>query len=138
MKNGTLSSSGKKFTAEEIADIQGTKQFRDRYGKYLRKSMRPPQTMIQLLDDWFVKYKVTASDGERPAKGRLDPVHQVPLFTQETKQAVENCKEKAVHLTDPFPLEDMYFKILPNPNPPINTAKTAAEAVVLAPKNKRN
>jgi len=31
---------------------------------------------------------------------------------------VECCKEKAQHLSDPLPIEDMYEKILPNPNSP--------------------
>ena len=35
-----------------------------------------------------------------------------------TKDAIVNCKEKAQHLQDPFPLEQMYDTILPNPNSP--------------------
>ena len=118
LKDGSLSASNKKHSAADIADLKGTKVFRDRYGKFLRKSLWPPETMVQNLDDWFCRYKVTASDpiGGRPAEGRLDPIHGVPLFTHETKEAVENCKEKAKFLTDPFPLEDMYDRILPSPN----------------------
>jgi hypothetical protein len=60
---------------------------------------------------------VTASDPDKnPACGRLDPARGIPLFTSDTKSAVENCKEKAIYLVDPLPLEDMYDSILPNPN----------------------
>ena len=38
------------------------------------------------------------------------------LFTADTKTAVLNCKEKAKHLSDPLPLEEMCYKMLPNPN----------------------
>ena len=59
---------GKKHTAQDIASLKTTKYFRDRYGKYLRKRSHQPNTMIQRLDDWFCKYKVT-SNGGRPARG---------------------------------------------------------------------
>jgi len=117
LKNGTLSPTGKQYTTEEISDLQLTKFFCVRYGKYLRKRLREPNTMIQRLDDWFCKYKVTSSDPDlRPARGRLDPYHNIPLFRKETKEAVRNCKEKATHLSDPMDIEEMYDKIPPNPN----------------------
>jgi len=72
--------------------------------------------MILRLDDWFCKYKVTSSDPNRSAQGRVDPCHNVPLFTQDTKGAAENCKEKAIHFSDPMSLDDMYDVIPPNPN----------------------
>mgnify|MGYP007080396730 CR=1 FL=1 len=63
-----------------------------------------------MLDDWFCKYKVTATNPDKPACGRLDPVRLVPLFTEDTKAAVENCKEKAQHLSDPLPMDQMHQK----------------------------
>ncbi len=116
MKKGTLSSNGKPFTDKQIDDLKGTKQFRDRHGKYLRKRLRSPETMRQAIDNWFCTYKVTASPGSRPGRGRLDPLHKVPLFNHETKDAVENCKDKAEFLTDPLPIEKMYDRIAPSPN----------------------
>jgi len=116
MKKGTLPSNGKSFTDQEIDDLKGTKQFRDRYGKYLRKRLRLPETMRQAIDNWFCRYKVTVSPGSRPGRGRLDPLHKVPLFKHETKVAVKNCKEKAEFLSDPLPIEKMYDRIAPSPN----------------------
>jgi len=116
LKTCTLSAKGKCYTDTEIGDLLGTKVFRDRYSKYLRKSLHPPQTIVHNLDAWFCRYKVTASIGSRPAEGRFDPFRQCPLFTPETKDAVTKCKEKAEFLSDPFPLDDMYDEIHPNPN----------------------
>ena len=117
LKNGTMSPTGKKYTSEEIAGLKTSKLFRERYAKYLRKVIHQPATIQQNLDDWFCKYKVTSSDPEnKPAEGRLDPIRMFPLFTVDTKPAVEACKDKAQYLSDPLPLEDMYDKILPNPN----------------------
>lgn len=73
--------------------------------------------MIQNLDGWHCKYKVTATDPEdRPARGRLDPVHQVPLFSEETRNTVRNCQDKAEYLSDPLPLEQMYDTMPASPN----------------------
>jgi len=72
--------------------------------------------MIQLIDDWFVRFKVTASEGSRAARGRLDPRTQMSLFKAETKDAVEECKKKSQYVSDPLPLQDMYLTIPPNPN----------------------
>jgi len=117
LKDGSLSSKGHKCTSDEIADMKGSKIFRKRYSKYLRKQLHSAETIVQNLDDWFCKYKVTSSDPDtRPARGRLDPVRMVSLFTPETKTAVENCKLKAKHLTDALPLKDMCDEIAPNPN----------------------
>ena len=107
LKSGKFSK-GHKCTSSEIADLKSSRQFRDRHAKCLRKQMHPPQTMIQKLDDWFCKCKVTSSEPEtRPARGRLDPVRMVALFTADTKAAVENCKLKAKHLKDPLPLHQV-------------------------------
>ena len=116
LKEGTLSSDGHKYSSEEIAEMKGTKMFRDRYSKYLRKELCSTQTTIQNLDDWFCKHKVTSSDDTRPAGGRLDPVRMVTLFAADTKSAVANCKLKAQCLSDPLPLAEMCDEVLPNPN----------------------
>ena len=114
LKKGTL---GRKVHSDQdIAQLRCTKIFRQRYSKYIRKLIRPAETMTQLIDDWFVRYKVTASPGSRPAQGRLDPRTKVPLFTEDTRPAVENCKEKAWYLSDPLPLEQMYHVVPANPN----------------------
>jgi hypothetical protein len=86
--------------------------------KYLRKEIRPPHVMCQMLDDWFARFKCTASsDSNRPAMGRLDPQSKnEPLFTVETKTALLNCNKKSHYLQDPLPLEQMYEVISPNPN----------------------
>jgi len=68
------------------------------------------------LDNWFCQFKVTSSDSSCPAGGGLDPVRLEPLFAIDTKSAIENYKNKATHLSDALPLNEMYNKILTNPN----------------------
>jgi len=116
LKNGTLSRTGRKHSSEEITDMKRTRVFRDRHSKHLRKKLHGEATVIQMLDDWFCWYKVTSSNGSRPAQGRLDPNRLETLFTPDTKIAIENCKEKAQCIADPLPLEDMHHEVLPNPN----------------------
>lgn len=97
--------------------MQAGKLFRERHSKYLRKVINQPETIQHNLDAWFEKYKVTSSDPiNKPAGGRLDPICMITLFTEETKSAVDACKEKAKYLSDPYPLEQMYDRIHPNPN----------------------
>jgi len=43
LKNGTLSTT--KYSEDEIIDLKNTKVFRQRYGKYLRKEIRPPMAI---------------------------------------------------------------------------------------------
>ena len=98
LKEGKMSSTGHRYSSSEIADLKSSRLFCDRYSKYLWKKLHPAQTIVQNLDDWFCKYRVTASPNKRPAHGRLDPVRMVSLFTADTKGAVENCKLKAKFL----------------------------------------
>ena len=118
LKEGTLSSTGKKYTDEDIAELKRTKLFRQRYAKHLRKVIRPPNIINERLENWFVRFKCSASPGAALPLGRLDPITKEPLFTAATKDAVMNCKDKSKYLQDPLPFEDMYDEILPNPNSP--------------------
>jgi len=114
LKDGTLT--GKKHTDDDIAELKSTKYFRQRYAKYLRKEIRKPNVMCDRLDEWFVRFKCTASEGSAAALGCLDPMSGEALFTADTKTTIMNCKEKSIHLQDPLSIEEMYDVILPNPN----------------------
>lgn len=115
LKEGTIG--GRKHTDQDILCLKLTKHSRQRHSKHLRKEMRPPTTMSNMLDEWFVRFKCTSQDGPPPL-GRLDPTTNETLFTPETKIAIKNCKEKAQCLQDPLPLEDMHCVIQPIPNLP--------------------
>ena len=116
LKEGTLST---KYTDDEIAKLKSTKVFKQRYDKYLRKEIRPPNVMCGMLDDWFDQFKCSSSsDSSRPARGRKDPITGDTLFTSDTKGTVEECKKKSIHLQDPLPLDQMYNVIQPSPNAP--------------------
>ena len=96
--------------------MKATKVFRQRYGKYLRKEIRQPLLLRQMLDDWFDTYKCSAGNPLRPARGQLDPLTGDTLFTSKTREAVLNCKDKAAYVQDPLPLDQMYRVIPPSPN----------------------
>ena len=113
LTEGTLST---KYSEEEVREMRGTKAFRQRYDRYLRKEIRPPHIMCGMLDDWFDRFKCSASEGSRHARGRRDPLTGATLFTGETKEAIRLAKVNAKYLQDPLPLEQMYFVIQPNPN----------------------
>jgi len=117
LKEGSLST---KYTDEDIVDLKQTKTFRQRYGKHSRKEIRPTNILCTMLDDWFERFKCTATTdpNTRPARGRKDPVSGDMLFTPETKPMVEECKKKATYIQDPLPLEEMYDVIKPNANSP--------------------
>lgn len=115
LKDGSYS--GTKLTDADILELKLTKYFRQRYGKHLRKEIRPAETMRQRLEDWFGRFKCSATEGSiTPALGRLDPTTKETLFTADTKTAIINCKEKAEYLQDPLPIDQMYHVIMPNPN----------------------
>jgi len=113
LKNGSTSTT---YLDDNIADLRASKQFKQRHDRHLRKEIRPPLVMQQLLGDWFDRFKCSTSVVTHPARSRLDPLAGDTLFTSETKEAVLNCKEKACHLQDPLPLDQMYQEMPPGPN----------------------
>ena len=116
LKDGRLS--GKKYSDDDIAELKSTKYFRQRYSRYLRKEIRSPNVIREKLDEWFVRFKCTSTEGSLPAGGRHDPITKEALFTSETKTAVLNCKETCQYLQDPLTLEEMCDVIPANPNSP--------------------
>jgi len=105
-----------KHSEEEVREMRGTKAFRQRHDRCLQKEMRPPHMMCGMLDDWFDRFKCSASEGSRHARGRREPLAGAILFAGETKEAIRLAKANAKHLQDPLPLEQMCFVIQPNPN----------------------
>jgi hypothetical protein len=114
LKNGTLN--GKLHSETDIAELQATKKFRQRYNKYLRKEIREAQTIATNLHQWHAKYKVKASEGATPAEGELDDHTGQTLFTTATRDAVINCQHNAVYLQDMLSQEAMYRELKPPPH----------------------
>ena len=56
--------------------------------------------LVANLDRWFVKFKVTASEGKAPGQGPLNPANGQAPFTPETKGAIEEVKNKAQFIFD--------------------------------------
>ena len=70
----------------------------------------------QNLTNWHIWFKVEASKGEPEGKDRLDPKTGYSLFTQDTKLAIQNAKEKAEHISDPDDIETKYRIVKPSKN----------------------
>ena len=92
LKNGSLNH--KQHTDDEINKLRKNySAWNKSYAKYIRKTIHPPCLIQQNLIEWFIKYKVHASEGSEPGRGRLDPKTGWNLFTEKTKSAVENAKK---------------------------------------------
>lgn len=91
LKTGTLSG---KHSDDEISQLKATKVFKERCDKCLRKQIRSPNVMCDMLDDWFDQHKCSSSNMLRPARGRRCPISGDTLFTADTKTTVEECKKR--------------------------------------------
>jgi hypothetical protein len=100
-----------KWSEREVSEKLYTKEFRNKYQKYLRKIIRSKETIIIRLENWHVEFKCTASPGKPAARGRKDPVSNLPLFTSDTRKAVFNAKKNAGEIQDPLPIDEMYVAI---------------------------
>jgi hypothetical protein len=106
LSDGTLN--GTKLSWAEINELRGTARWNRNYAKFLKKIIYPETVLLANLDRWFVKFKVTASEGKAPGQGRLNPANGQTLFTPETKVAIEEAKKKAQFILDVLTLEEIY------------------------------
>ena len=114
LRAGNMGRDKKPLSDQDILDIEMSKDFRKKYGKFLMKKIRPPDVIRQKLEEWFCNYKVDSSDPiERPGRGRPDPITGKKLFTVDTKTALEEQKKNAAHIQDIVPVQDMYRVIPP-------------------------
>lgn len=116
LKNGTMSRTRTKYTAADIDMMMVDGTFKDRYEKWLRKEIYDPETMKARLDNWFIKYKFSNSQGKEPGHGKRDSKTGKLLFTSDTKLAVENAKEKCNYVSDYLPIDQMYTAMPPTPH----------------------
>ena len=79
LKQGLLG--GKKLTNNEIAALQSSKLWSQRYACRLRKIIHQGEVISVNLAKWHNEYKVEASPGNPLGKGRLDPTTFKKLFT---------------------------------------------------------
>jgi hypothetical protein len=114
LKQGNFN--GEKYSENDIAQMQATKKFRERYKSYLRKHINGPEHIRTELSKWFITFKCSSSEGQMPAEGQLDPRTGQTLFTETTHSAVDNCIQNAQHLQDRLPLEEMYREVKPPKN----------------------
>ena len=75
--------------------------------KHLSRILHPLTVLVANLDGWFVKFKVTASEGKAPGQGRLNPTNGQTLSKPETKAAAKEAKKKAQLVLDVLSLEEI-------------------------------
>ena len=107
LKDGTLN--GKRHSDADVRAMKQSSQWK-RLSRYCRKEIYPSEIIENKLDDWFVRFKVSHSDGQDPGQGRLDPRSGKTLFRPETKSAVENQKKNCKYIQDVLPLDKVYRK----------------------------
>jgi hypothetical protein len=108
LKSGKMDRRGHKYTSAEITALQLSGKWKQRYDKWLRKRLFPPEKMKSNLIIWWTRFKVENSAGEPPGKGRVDPYNMKKLFTPDTQKAVEEAKKSCEFIGDEMGIEDMY------------------------------
>lgn len=79
----------------QIQAMRNTPTFKRKFKYYLRKVIRPPETICQNLSEWWDRYKCEATNpAVSPAGGRTDPVTDKKLFTPDTRKVVDKQKIK--------------------------------------------
>ncbi len=114
LKSGTMN--GDKHEDDQIEYMRVNGVVRERYRAYLRFHIHNEQTIIHNLDNWHTRWKVEASEGARPAKGRKCPMHGITLFIPDMRNTIDNCKKKASEIQDRLPFVDTYEEVPANPN----------------------
>ena len=84
-----------------------TRKFRDRYEKYLRKVIRPGDTIELCLLQWFNEFKSSNND-KCDQCGVSKPLNERPLFTRDTYEAIRNANRSCRYIQDPLPLDELY------------------------------
>ena len=98
LKSGAMARKGEKpWDDEKIAREKFSKEFKDRFKHYLRKVFHPVAVIQMNLKNWFTKYK-----------DQVDPITGKKLFTEDTLTAVDQQRDKAQHVVDTIPTEQLY------------------------------
>jgi hypothetical protein len=108
LKLGTMDRNGYCYTDTEIYELQMNGKFKKRYDKWIRKKIYDSQTIKENLQQWFIKYKVTHSEGKTPGQGVRDERTNKCLFTSETKNSIDEALTTCNYISDVLPIHQMY------------------------------
>ena len=100
-------------TDAEIYSIQLSAKWGN-YKEYIRNYMYPEDSIKGNTDLWWIRFKCSASEGQEPARGQIDPTSKTTLFTEETMDAFKNCHLKAHAIADDLSPEDLFMKVTPS------------------------
>ena len=101
LKNGSLSQTGHKYTDDEVQELEKSRFWSRRYGRFLRKITHPSGYMQQLLSNFANKWKSVQDSRARK------------LFTEITEKTIKDQFKNILYVSDPH---NMYKEVKPGPN----------------------
>ena len=108
LKIGTMDRNKYSYTEREIHELKMNGKFKKRYDKWIRKRIFDYDTIKENLNWWFIKYKVTNSEGKPLGQGMRDERTNKCLFTPDTKSSYEEALTTCNYIGDVLPLHEMY------------------------------
>ena len=86
LKDGSFN--GKVMSSEDIEELRRSKEWKSRFSCYLRKKIKPPDSIKQALEVWIAKWE-----------GKCDTNNQ-QVFTGDTRKATEEQFKKLEYIGD--------------------------------------
>ena len=102
LKDGTLSSTERKYTDAEIECLRRSKRWKQLYDRFLRKELLPENIARLKLNNWREEYKDKIDNSDRP------------LFTRDTEKISKEQENKVQYIADNANF-DAYREIPPGP-----------------------
>ena len=101
LKDGSMSQSGHKYTDNEVQELEKSRFWNRRYGRFLRKVTHPSGYMQQLLSNFANKWKSVQDSKFRK------------LFTETTEKTIIDQFKNILYVSDPH---NMYKEVKAGPN----------------------
>jgi hypothetical protein len=114
LKDGSYN--GTTYSDVEIDEMKKENKSWKRFKDYVCIWLYPAAMITSHLDSWFANFKATASPGQPAAGGRVDPRTKKPLFTEDTKSAIENSRSSVIGIRDAIPKDELYLPSAPSKN----------------------
>jgi hypothetical protein len=101
LKNGSMSQKGHRYTDDEVEQLEKSRFWSRRYGRFLKKVTHPSGCMQQMLCNFANKWKTVQDSKSRK------------LFTETTEKTIKEQCKNVVYVSDPH---NMYKEVKAGPN----------------------
>jgi hypothetical protein len=105
LEDGSMN--GTKHNNQKIVELRNSSKWLSIYGDKIQKSVKAGETIRSNLHDWWCMFKVKASEGKSPGKGRR--LNGLSLLLPEAKAAVQAANDSCMFHQDATP--NMYTKL---------------------------